>query len=328
MMSDSKCLLVTGASGFLGTEVMRLARQAGWQVRALVRNGNTDLEGVEKVIGSLEDPDALERACLGASAVIHTAGLAHVFGRDALRVDSFTQVNELGTANLITAAIRAAVHRVVIASSVSVYGASADRIACDESASCQPVSPYAISKRRAELRAGEIVAGSSMDLVILRFATIYGQGDRGNVAKLIAALRKGRFVWLSTGGNRKSLIYREDAARACLLAVDKAPAGVSVFNVAPPPATMQQIVAAICGNLRRPVPRFRIPQALLTGVTRLSQSFGDPGHLGVRMEKFVHDDVYVGTAFEHACGFAAKVSLEEGLWRQISADVPNNKQPT
>jgi len=90
-----------------------------------------------------------------------------------------------------------------------------------------PVGPYALSKYNAKLRAIEIARDSGMALTILRLATLYGEGDPGNVGRLLRTLDRGRFLWIGDGSNRKSLLHKGDAARACM-AVAERPAWASI----------------------------------------------------------------------------------------------------
>lgn len=80
MTISSRLLMVTGASGFLGSEIVRLAHSSGWRVRAFDRDRRIQPDGVEIAKGDIADREVLRRACKGASAIIHAAGLAHVFG--------------------------------------------------------------------------------------------------------------------------------------------------------------------------------------------------------------------------------------------------------
>lgn len=308
--------MVTGASGFLGSEILRLARTADWQVRALVRDPRKQIDGVETAVADIGDFKMLQRACEGVNAIVHAAGLAHVFGPAAGDSHRFNEVNDAGTGNVIDAALAAGISQVVMVSSVSVYG-SYPGAKCDETVPCRPWGAYAISKRRGELRAIERMAKGRGSLVILRFATIYGEGDRGNVAKLIGALDRGRFVWPGSGRNQKSLIHKEDAARACLRALEHPTSGTEVFNVSARPATMIDIVTAICQALERPVPRLGIPLSLLRTAGAISRVIGDPGHFNQRLEKFIHDDVYAGEKFETTFDFLPTVSLAEGMRREV-----------
>lgn len=308
--SPANILLVTGATGFLGSEILRLARASGWHVRALVRNQVTEISGVEAVQGDITDLAALRRACNGVSAVVHSAGLAHVFGPGAQDLGRFLTVNETGTANVVTTATECGVAKVVLVSSVSVYG-TYDGQECSETAPCRPQGAYAMSKWRGEQRAIERIANTPASLTILRLSTIYGEGDRGNVAKLINALERKHFIWPGDGLNRKSLIYKEDAARACLCAAERATPGVEVFNVSAKPASMREIVTAICQALGYPVPRLGIPPALLKAAAVVSHGLGDPRQLGQRLEKFTHDDCYSSSKFEAAFDFFPATSLSE-----------------
>ena len=210
MNSQIKSLLVTGGAGFLGSRVTRLAREAGWHVRSLGRSPRKQADGVEIFVGDIGDTVLLRKACEGVEAVVHTAGLAHVFGPESKVTADFSRVNVVGTGNVVNAAIELGVPRVVLASSVSVYGGY-QGAQCDETVHCRPHGAYAVSKWRGEVTAAECIAKSRSSLTILRYVTIYGEGDRGNVAKLIGALGRGRFVW--PGSGRKSEVI--DLCRRC-----------------------------------------------------------------------------------------------------------------
>jgi UDP-glucose 4-epimerase len=313
-----KHLLVTGASGFLGSEIVAFARKSGWAVRALHRRPSAQVEGVENFQCDLRDTAQLSKATEGMTAIVHAAGLAHVFGSSAGDFNRFIEVNEIGTGNLIDAALQSGVPNVVLVSSVSVYG-SYPGSECNETVPCHPRGAYAISKRRGELRAIERMARGPGSLVILRFTTIYGEGDRGNVAKLIDALDRGRFIWPGSGQNQKSLIYKEDAARACLCALDRPVSGTDVFNVSAQPATMKEIVTAICQALGRPVPRVGVPLSLLRAAGAISRVLGDPGRLDNRLQKFIHDDVYTAEKFENSFSFFPSISLSDGMHREVGS---------
>ena len=324
MKSLAKRLLVTGSGGFLGSRIVHLAHEAGWQVRGFDRNPRTEIDGVETVVGDICDTEMLRKACEGVTAIAHAAGLAHVFGPESRDPALFNTVNEEGTHCLVEAGMACGVPHVVLVSSVSVYGEYLGAI-CDETVPCHPQGPYAISKWRGEVRAIERMAMGPGSLTILRFATIYGERDRGNVAKLIGVLDRGHFIWPGSGNNQKSLIYREDAARACLHALDRALPGVEVFNVSARPATMREIVAAICQALGRPVPRLGIPLPLLKAVGAICRRAGDPGHLNQRLRKFIHDDVYAGAKFETAFDFRPIFSLSEGMRREVGSLRPPSR---
>lgn len=318
MRANRQRLMVTGACGFLGSEIVRQAVAGGWNVCAFGRKRGQLPGEVEFIEGDIGDSKAMTKSFAGVAALIHAAGLAHVFGPGAKDATRFDAVNETGTANVMEAARTSGVSHIIIVSSVSVYGNYLGD-SCDENVPCQPQSPYAKSKWKGELRALECAAKGGTVVTILRFATIYGEGDRGNVAKLICALRSGRFVWPGSGINRKSLIHKEDAARACLLALERHPSSSDIYNVSAPPVSMKEVVSTISEALGRPVPRICIPLALLWFGGAIARAIGDPGQLEQRLHKFIHDDVYDGSRFESAFDYATEVRLTEGIRREVES---------
>jgi nucleoside-diphosphate-sugar epimerase len=316
-MTDPGILLVTGGSGFLGSAVVSLARQSCRRVRTFNRSTKGNFEDVETVVGDFSDHSAVRRACDGVSTIIHCAGLAHVFGSEGRDSDRFTLANEVGTDTLVRTALDAGVSKIVLVSSVAVYG-NTNGATLDETANCAPENPYALSKWRAELRAIERTVGSGAKLTILRFATMYGVGDRGNVARLIRGLARSQFVGLGTGLNRKSLIYRDDAARACLAAAEGAGGGLGVFNVSGPPSTMRDIVGSICHALGRSQPRMWIHEDLVKLTSLAAHALGDPFQISQAIRKFIRDDSYSGAKFEREYGFQALTPLSEGIREEVA----------
>lgn len=298
-------LLVTGGTGFLGSEVVRQALRAGIDIRVLTRREEPLPDHADRAVGDVLAPETLRPALKGCRRVVHAAGLAH---DKATGPRELAETNVRGTENVFRAAAEAGVRRVVLVSSVSVYGGGTGE-ARDEDSPCHPVGPYASSKYQAERRAIELSGELGLDLVILRLATLYGEGDPGNVARLIRVIDRRRFVMLGSGANRKSLLYREDAARACLEAMQKAPSGVRVYNVVGVVTPMVDIVGIVARRLgRRPI-RIPLSDRLVSGLTGLGG--------GNRLQTFFRDDVYDGSRFETELGFLPRIALEEGLNREV-----------
>lgn len=317
-MMPSERILVTGSTGFVGAAVVKQASAMGYHVRSLSRGAEGASAADEHVVADILDPHALREAMKGVDAVIHAAALSHVFSATPATDKRFESINHAGARNVAYAAVAACVRDYVLVSSVSVYG-RAD-MPRDEDATCRPDGAYGWSKLRAEQATIDVLSGRRMNLRIVRLATVYGEEDPGNVGRLIRCIARGRFVWLGDGSNRKSLIYREDAATACLLALRQGES-LPPLNVTAPAVTMNELVATIADSLGRRVPRVRIPAAIGRACAAVAHTIAPRGPMtraAGAIEKWLGHDEYDGRRFEAATGFRPTVGLREGIAREVS----------
>lgn len=210
-MAAPDLVALTGATGFLGRHVAARLRQRGLRVRALVRREDPRLEalGVAQLRGGLESPEALAALVAGAGAVVHAAGLVR-----APSPAAFAAANAQGTARLAEiAAARAEGTRFLLVSSLA--------------ARAPAVSPYAASKRRAELELERHAGG--LVPILLRPPAIYGPGDRATLP-ILAQLARGWLLAPRARANRFSLIYVEDLAELVASLVERPPAAGTVLE--------------------------------------------------------------------------------------------------
>lgn len=311
-------VLVTGANGFLGAEVLHQLLVSGFSVRATGIESVSLHAGVEYHQADILQSHQLSRVVKGTSAVIHAAGLAHQFTSDATFSQRFRQINEIGTVNMISAAAGQGVKHFILISTVSVYGPFTEGM-YDEDTSCNPIGQYAISKYNAEQRAQEIAQKTGMSLTILRLATLYGEGDPGNVGRLMRALDRRRFFWIGNGNNRKSLLYKGDAARACLAVTEKPASGINIYNVSAPPCTMRNIVDGLAMALGKKPSPIRIPAPISLSAAKLLSWFPERrvSRLHSTIKKWLAEDVYDTIRIERDYGFHTQVDLIEGLKREV-----------
>lgn len=222
-------VLVTGASGFLGSHVAEQLSEQGHSVVALVRRtSNTkflaSLPGLELATGSVEDADSVRAAMKGVDAVVHSAGL--VKARDE---EEFYATNVRGTENLLTAAREVAPNlvRFVFVSSLAAVGPSLDGRPVPGDTEPRPVTRYGRSKLAAERLARD--AKGDVKVTILRPPMIYGPRDNESFAFFQSVSR--RFLpYLGDGKNTMSVIYASDAASACIQAIEAdVPSGNAYF---------------------------------------------------------------------------------------------------
>jgi uncharacterized protein YbjT (DUF2867 family) len=190
-----RTLAITGGTGFVGGHLLRVAAEAGYELRALTRGWRPPADGLIWIEGALDRPDSLAALCEGADAVVHVAGLITAATRAA-----FEAVNVGGTTAMIDAARAAGVRRFVHISSLAAREPD--------------LSNYGWSKARAE----RVVAASGLDWTIVRPPAIYGPGDRETL-ELFKMARRG-FVALPPKG-RFSVIHVEDLCRLILAVLDR-----------------------------------------------------------------------------------------------------------
>lgn len=316
-MSEAR-FLITGANGFLGRAIVWQIMSSGLHVRATDKQDKSFFPDIDYSRADILEPAVLRSVVLGADCVIHAAGLAHIFDKTKASTAPFTAVNEDGTANVAQAAAKVGVRHFVLISSVSVYGGSRNGGA--ENSGCYPLGTYAESKYQAEQRAIKIAKASGMALTILRLATLYGEGDPGNVARLLRTIDRGRFIWIGNGSNRKSLLHREDAARACLAVIQCPAAGVSIYNVSALPCTMREVVDGLADALEKPISPFAIPASWVRGISSLLSvlPMSRWQTLAATMQKWLADDVYDPSKFARVFNFQASISLAEGLCQEVA----------
>lgn len=317
---NENSVLVTGANGFLGRKIISELIGEGKTVYATDMGSASAVPNIAYQKADITRPEELNDAFGSSSTVIHAAGLAHVFTLDSRSDEKFRQINEIGTGNVAMTAAQAGAGHLILISSVSVYGPNTLGI-YDENRACLPVGAYALSKYHAELRAIEIANKSGMALTILRLSTLYGEGDPGNIRRLICSLDQGRFFWVGDGSNRKSLLYNGDAARACAAVASRPASGIWIYNVSAPACSMSEIVEGITdalGKEKQPLP-LRIPGRLALFFNGVLSRMPNQRFAGMQqtIKKWLSDDVYDTARFERYYGFRPQIGVKEGMRREV-----------
>ncbi|HVT74171.1 MAG TPA: NAD-dependent epimerase/dehydratase family protein [Lacunisphaera sp.] len=208
---------VTGASGFIGGQLVTRLLAAGRPVRALSRRPLPELaaRGAEVIVGDLDNLAALVRGCTGATTVFHVAGRVGVWGP----AREFFHVNVEGTSNVIVACRAARVPRLVYTSSPSVVYQGRDLAGVDESAPLCTEAPcaYPTSKAAAE-RLVQAAHGEDLATVSLRPHLVWGPGDKNVVPRVLALARQGRLKIIGHGRNRVDVTHIANVVDAHLLA--------------------------------------------------------------------------------------------------------------
>lgn len=222
-------VLLTGASGFLGANLLRVLLERGERARVLVRPTSDrrnfeNLNGVEVVVGDLRDARSVDSAVLGCRTVYHTAAEYSFWSRNP---NDIYENNVHGTVNVMRACRNHGVKRVVYTSTVGTIGLSSQPEPCDEATPMDPgqlTSHYKRSKLEAEKVALEYAAGG-LPVVIVNPSAPIGPWDRKPTptGKIIVDFCQGKLpAYLETGLN---IIHVRDAALGHVLAAQKGRVG-------------------------------------------------------------------------------------------------------
>ncbi len=257
--------LVTGGVGFIGSHLCRALLERGDLVRILddfsdapyptaLKRANQaalrrDFTGVEVVEGCVTNKELATRLAEESDAVIHLAGLAGVRPSFAAPAH-YAAVNVEGTANLLDAAQRAGHDLFIFASSSSVYGNATPLPALEDAPAIVPESPYAASKRSAELIASAMLRRTPrMRCAALRFFTVYGPRQRPEmaIAAFLRALLAGKSITVfGDGSMQRDFTHIEDIVRGILATTEHAPEGFRAYNLGSgAPITLTGLVAAM-----------------------------------------------------------------------------------
>jgi dihydroflavonol-4-reductase len=316
--------LVTGATGFSGSHLVRHLLARGDRVRALVRPESREaaatLGEVEVVLGDVRDAESVERAVRGADRVFHLAALFRQAGfADAV----YEQVNVGGTRHVLEAAKRHAVPRVVHCSTVGVLG-HIENPPADESSPYAPGDVYQRTKLAGELLALDFGRTTGLPVAVVRPAMIWGEGDR-RMLKLFRGIARKRFPIVGDGRTMFHFVHIDDLCRGFLLAAESERAvGERYIFAGATPVRLEDLAGRIAGELGVPPPRLRIPawpvQALGSLVESVCVPLGiEPPIYRRRVDFFTKHRWFSIEKAHRELGYEPAQTLDEEI-RRISSD--------
>jgi len=295
-------ILITGGAGFIGSHIAEhLHRDHAVTVLDSLRSGSrrhVEPFKVNFVEGSVEDEKLTAKVMRGVDYVFHLAALVSVPESMEKPADTVA-INTLGTLNVLKAAKRHRVRKVIFSSAAAVYGDDPE-VPTRETSRPDPRSPYAVTKLDGEYYLDMFHREYGLETVSLRFFNVFGprQNPRSLYAAAVpcfaaAALRNDDIVIFGDGGQTRDFIFVRDAVRAAMLAA--APGVTGTFNVAGGEAiTIGDLARAIIG---------------MTGSqSKIIYKSGRPGDV-----RFSHADI----ARIRTLGFTPAFSRDEGLRETI-----------
>lgn len=298
-------VLVTGASGFIGTALVRRLMAEGIDVCGTWRRDPAPtIPQVEwRQLSQIDSAAAWRDVASGCEVVIHLAALAHQTGTAATgRWPEFWRVNVEATRILARASMVAGVRRLIFVSSVAAMCARSEECV-DENSPCTPEEDYGRSKLEAERVLRSELEASVVDWCILRPPLVYGPGNPGNMARLLQLIGTGLPLPFGAIRNRRSFMFLDNLVDA-ILTVVRYPAAIRATYLLSDGSdfTTPELVSALAAASGRTVRLVRVPIGLL----KLSGRLGDLASRFLRIDSGI--DSYsvgrlVGSLRVNSCRF-------------------------
>lgn len=316
-MSDlTNSVLVTGATGFVGSSVVSRLVTEGVETLACVRRDTGSMQdGVRDMpVVELTANADWHKALEGVKSIVHLAARVHVMqDTKADPLAAFRDVNVKGTLNLARQAVTAGVKRFVFVSSVKVNGESTrqGRLFTEVDLP-NPQDAYSHSKYEAEQGLRQISAGSSMELVIIRPPLVYGPGVKANFAALMHAVQRGWPLPLGRVHNQRSLVSLDNLVDFIVTCITHRQAANQSFMVSD--GQDLSIIELVCGLAQAARVPVRLLPVPVWGL-QLGASLLGKGDVVRRLCGNLQVDI---SKARNLLGWVPPLSVEEGLRRAIA----------
>ncbi len=319
-------VLITGATGFLGRELVQRFIGEGHAVRGLGRQAAACEElrasGVEVVRGDLRDDACLRQACAGIECVVHAGAQSSPWGAQRL----FRAHNVDATRTLIAACRAQGVRRLVYISSPSVTFTGRDQRHIDESAplASRFLCHYSWSKAEAE-RLVRAAHAAALETVILRPKALFGPRDTSLLPRLVRAARAGRLYQFGDGRNQVDLTYIDNAVEAIRLALS-APhaAGQTYFITNDEHPHIWDLLRTILRELKIDCELRPMPLSRALRIARVLELWGgltgrEPALTRYTVSILARNQTYNIAAARRDLGYVPRVSLAQGIEATLAA---------
>ena len=312
--------LVTGATGFTGSHLTRTLVRRGERVRVLLRPSSAEgeLKGldVEVVKGDIRDALAVEQSMRGVDVVYH---LAACFREAGAKDSVYHEVHVEGTRNILQAACKHGVSRVVHCSTGGVHGHIANPPA-NENAPLKPGDIYQETKLQGEQLAFAFYEREKLPVVVVRPTGIYGPGDL-RMLKFYQLVQRRRFIMLGAGRALYHFTYISDLIDGFLLAAKNETAVGQAYLIGGEKyLTLSEWVKMLAKELGVPPPRYRLPVGPVYALAAVCETVCPP--LGIapplfrrRVDIFTKDRAFDITKAHRELNFRPQIDLETGIHR-------------
>jgi len=305
-------ILVTGATGFVGRNLIPLLIAQGHAVSVITRHANRVFTGCKPIIGDLESLEDIKDAIDGNDVIIHLAGRTHVLNEKSHDpYQAYAKINVKATQTLATLAAKNGVKRFIFLSSIKVNGEETTEFTFNENDSPKPKDDYGKTKLEAERALAKVSENSDMEVVIIRPPLIYGKGVKANFKNLIKLCALKLPLPFGAIYNKRSMIYIENLIDFIILCTTHPQAANETFLISDDEdVSTTTLVRAIRKSLGNPGLLIPIPQSwlvfLLSLVGKKTLATRICGNLQVDISKA-----------KNLLGWKPPYTFEQGIQRTI-----------
>ena len=331
-------ILITGATGFIGSHLTRRLLRSSHKITAYVRKTSSlqflPKKNIEIIYGDIKDSYQLKKTSKNFDLIIHNAALAS----DWAKRDDFYQTNINGTINVFNAAKDNEIKRMILISSTAVLGEEDCLRAKDENAPYNPklnyflsnifesdMNHYRTTKMLAEKEAIKFCRNNDISLTIIRPVWVYGPREfHAGPFAFCKYILSGLPIAPIGKNNHFHVIYAGDLAKAIELAIEKNLPGINIFNIGneKAPSIKEYLnLFAKCLNKKLPV---SIPEIFfqpigfsLEVIYKLLRIKKAPLLTRARAKMFYCNNIYDTSKAKNLLGFVASTSLEKGIKKTV-----------
>jgi dihydroflavonol-4-reductase len=311
-------ILLTGATGFIGSNLLYRLTGDGHHVRCLVRSHSaidkfSHVSNIELFYGDISDQGSLTDICKGINIVIHAAG---ILGRWNSTVADLRPVNANGIRNLAQEMLGSGVEYIIHLSAGGVTGPVTGGPA-DETYRCQPRTPYEITKCEGEKNALSLYENYELPLVIVRPTFTYGPGDPHKLP-LFRTVKKGRFFFVGSGQSTNHPVYIDDLVSGIMLLLEKRPMGEKFIIGGTRPVSKKELIHTIAQELGATANFLHAPRWLASlgafGMVSLAKVLNfDPILTPSRVSMLADNYGYSIAKARQDLGYLPQTDLQDGI---------------
>lgn len=321
MTPDAGRVLVTGASGFVGSALAAGLVEKGYRVRVLLRKTSTTdllsgiMDQVEVVYGDVTKRKDVEEAVRECDYVCNVAG---VVGH-GIPAELLWDVNAKAAGTVAKACAKAQVKQLVHLSTAYAIGRPRD-VPADEDSPMHPYSEYEKSKADGEKRVLR-ASGPNLNVTILRPPPVYGPGDTRNLLKVFRTVRRGAFPLIGSGGNAYHTVYVGNLVDAFCLVLGNRKAYGETFFVADELTTLKEFLLAAAKAMDVRLRLISFPTLLMRAAAEFFELFSFtslPMPMTRTRLSIMTDDYEYSTERIRALGWMPRLGLKDAMEETVS----------